>query len=120
MKLATKKKLLQNRRWRIRKRVRGTAERPRLTLYFSNKHIYAQCIDDEAGTTMLYLSSLAKDLKGENIRPNIDGSASLGKKFAEAAKSKGIESVVFDRNGRQYHGVVKAFADAAREGGLKF
>ena len=120
MKLATKKKLLQNRRWRIRKRVRGTAARPRLTVYLSNKHIYAQCIDDDAGKTLVFLSSLGKDLKAENLRPNVEGATALGKKIAEAAKAAGIEAVVFDRNGRLYHGVVKAFAEACREGGLKF
>ena len=117
MKLEKKKALLQRRRWRIRKKIKGTAERPRLSLHFSNKHIYAQCIDDIKGHTMLYLSSLAKD---SNIKANIEGAVELGKLFAEKAKSAGIESVVFDRSGRRYHGCVKSFAEAAREGGLKF
>lgn len=117
MKLKKKKVLLQRRRWRIRKKVKGTAERPRLSVHFSNKHIYAQCIDDKKGHTMLFLSSLTKD---SEIKANVEGATVLGKSFAEKAKSAGIESVVFDRSGRRYHGCVKSFADAAREGGLKF
>jgi large subunit ribosomal protein L18 len=117
MKLEKKKALLQRRRWRIRKKVKGTAERPRLSLNFSNKHIYAQCIDDTKGHTMLYLSSLAKD---SDLKANTESSAKLGKLFAEKANSAGIQSVVFDRSGRRYHGCVKSFAEAAREGGLKF
>lgn len=117
MKLQKKRALLQRRRWRIRKKVKGTAERPRLAVHFSNKHIYAQCIDDTQGHTMLFLSSLTKD---SEIKANVEGASVLGKSFAEKAKSVGIESVVFDRAGRRYHGCVKSFAEAAREGGLKF
>ena len=117
MKLEKKKVLLQRRRWRIRKKIKGTAMRPRLSVYFSNKHIYAQCIDDTKGHTLLFLSSLAKDSK---IKANVEGAAQLGKTFAEKAAGVGIETVVFDRSGRIYHGCVKSFADAAREGGLKF
>ena len=117
MKLEKKKALLQRRRWRIRKKVKGTSERPRLSVHFSNKHIYAQCIDDTKGHTMLFLSSLVKD---SQIKANIEGAAALGKAFAEKASSAGIDSVVFDRSGRRYHGCVKSFAEAAREGGLKF
>ncbi len=118
MKLAKKQKLAQNRRWRIRKKVRGTAARPRLTVCFTHKHVYAQCIDDVAGETLVYLSSLNKE--GEGTKPNRDGARELGGKIADIAKEKGIESVVFDRAGRLYHGCVKAFAEAARENGLKF
>tara|TARA_R100000027_G_scaffold18279_2_gene13157 strand:+ start:24602 stop:24958 length:357 start_codon:yes stop_codon:yes gene_type:complete len=118
MKLAKKKKLAQNRRWRIRKKIRGTAERPRLTVCFTNKHVYAQCIDDDAATTLVYASSLDKN--GEGAKPNVEGARMLGGKVAELAKEKSIEAVVFDRAGRLYHGCVKAFADAARENGLKF
>ncbi|MEM0967518.1 MAG: 50S ribosomal protein L18 [Verrucomicrobiota bacterium] len=118
MKLAKKKKLAQNRRWRIRKKISGTAERPRLTVCFSNKHIYAQCIDDVEGKTLVYVSSLTKD--GEGSKPNIEGARALGEKVASLASEKGIESVVFDRAGRLYHGCVKAFAESARENGLKF
>ena len=117
MKLEKKRALLQRRRWRIRKKVSGTAERPRLSVHFSNKHIYAQCIDDKKGHTLLFLSSLSKDLQA---KANVEGAATLGKIFAEKASSAGIESVVFDRGGYPYHGRVKSLAEGAREGGLKF
>ena len=117
MKLEKKKHLLQRRRWRIRKKIKGTAERPRLSVSFSNKHIYAQCIDDTEGHTMLFLSSLTKD---STLKANSESAAILGKSFAEKAKEAGIETVVFDRSGRRYHGCVKSFAEAAREGGVKF
>ncbi|TVR54133.1 MAG: 50S ribosomal protein L18 [Puniceicoccaceae bacterium] len=112
--------LQQKRRWRIRKKVSGTAERPRLTVHFSNKHIYAQCIDDEAGRTLVFASSLGKEERGEKLAANLNGASILGKRVADAARARKIERVVFDRNGRLYHGCVKAFADAAREGGLQF
>ena len=117
MKLEKKKHLLQRRRWRIRKKIAGTAERPRLAVHFSNKHIYAQCIDDEKGHTMAYVSSVAKE---SELKANTEGASALGQKIAEKAKAAGIESVVFDRSGRRYHGCVKSFAEAAREGGLQF
>lgn len=117
MKLEKKKSLLQKRRWRIRKKVKGSAERPRLAVHFSNKHIYAQCIDDVQGHTLAYVSSVAK---GTEAKANNEGAAELGKLIAEKAKAAGIETVVFDRAGRRYHGCVKTFAEAAREGGLQF
>ena len=117
MKLEKKRALLQRRRWRVRKKVKGTPERPRLSLHLSNKHIYAQCIDDTKGHTLIFLSSLAKDLQ---VKANVEGAAALGKAFAEKANSVDIDTVVFDRSGRRYHGCVKSFAEAAREGGLKF
>jgi large subunit ribosomal protein L18 len=117
MKLDKKKTLLQRRRWRIRKKVNGTAERPRLAVTFTNKHIYAQCIDDVKGHTLVYVTSLAKD---STLKANTEGAIALGKSVAEKAKAAGIESVVFDRSGRRYHGCVKSFAEAAREGGLQF
>lgn len=120
MSLEHKKLLKQKRRWRIRKKVSGTSERPRLCVHFSNQHIYAQCIDDVASQTLLYVSTLSKDVKEEGLKPNLEGAAKLGTLVAEKAKDKGIESVVFDRAGRIYHGCVKAFATAAREGGLNF
>ena len=89
MKLEKKRALLQRRRWRIRKKVKGTAERPRLAVHFSNKHIYAQCIDDKQGHTMLFLSSLVKD---STLKANAEGAAILGKSLAEKAISAGIES----------------------------
>ncbi|WOO43504.1 50S ribosomal protein L18 [Rubellicoccus peritrichatus] len=120
MKLQKKKLLVQKRRWRIRKTIRGTAERPRLTVYFSNKHIHAQCIDDVSGKTIAAANTTSKDVRDENLGPNIEGATKLGKALGEKAKAAGIDAVVFDRNGRRYHGCVKAFADAAREAGLRF
>jgi len=115
-----KKELRQKRIWRIRKKVVGTAERPRLCISFSNKHIYAQAIDDRAGKTLLAVSSNAKDLRAESLRANRSSATRLGTVFAEKAKEGGIEAVVFDRHGRPYHGRVKEFAEAARAGGLNF
>jgi large subunit ribosomal protein L18 len=110
----------QKRRWRIRKKVKGTQERPRLCVHFSNQHIYAQCINDLEGKTLLFVSTLGKDLKDAGLKPNMEGAKKLGELTAQKAKDLSIESVVFDRSGRIYHGTVKAFAEAAREAGLKF
>ncbi len=120
MLLEKKKKLRQKRIWRTRKKVRGTASRPRLCVHFSNKHIYAQAIDDDQGTTLACLSSLDKKLRAEGLKANREDASKLGKLFAAKAQKKGITKVVFDRNGRLYHGTVKAFAEAARENGLEF
>jgi large subunit ribosomal protein L18 len=120
MKLAHKQKLMQKRRWRVRKKVRGTAERPRLTVHFSNKHIYAQLIDDDKGTTLVALTSMSKEVKDNAIKPNKEGANQLGKLFGEKVKSASINQIVFDRNYRRYHGTVKAFAEGAREAGLEF
>lgn len=115
-----KAQLLQKRKWRIRKTVAGTAARPRLSVKFSSKHIYAQVINDDSGATVAFLSSLDESLRKQNVKSNLAGAKILGAAFAEKAKAAGVESVVFDRNGRLYHGKVKAFADSAREAGLKF
>jgi large subunit ribosomal protein L18 len=115
-----KAKLLQKRRWRIRKKVTGTALRPRLSVRFSAKNIYAQAINDDAGTTLVFLSSLNADLRKQKLKANIASAKVLGTAFAEKAKAAGISAVVFDRSGARYHGKVKVFADAAREGGLVF
>lgn len=120
MKLQKKKQLLQKRRWRIRRIVRGTAERPRLTVYFSHQHIYAQCIDDVRGLTLASVTTTEKSLRDEKLGSNREGAVRLGQVIATKAKEAGIEAVVFDRAGRRFHGCVKAFADAAREGGLRF
>ena len=120
MKSIRKAMLLQKRKWRIRKTVTGTAVRPRLSVKFSGKHIYAQAIDDAAGKTLVFLSTLDAEVKKSNVKGNVSGAKSLGVAFASKAKAAGLDSVVFDRNGRPYHGRVKTFADAAREGGLKF
>lgn len=102
----------------IRKTVRGTSERPRLSVFRSAKHIYAQIIDDSTGTTLAAASSLVKGFDGSGS--NRDGAALVGKAIAEKAKAAEITQVVFDRNGFLYHGRVAALADAAREGGLEF
>ena len=120
MKITKKRELEQKRRWRIRKIVAGTESRPRLTVHFSNKHIYAQCINDESGTTLVSLSTLNQDLRTDKNAANVEGAVTLAKAFAQKAKDAGISKVVFDRNGRRYHGSVKAFAEAAREVGLDF
>ncbi len=120
MKIQKKRDLAQKRRWRIRKKVAGTAERPRLSVHFSNKHIYAQAINDDEGKTLVFVSTLGKDLREKKLKANNDGASTLGKSFGEQAKKTGISKVVFDRNGRKYHGCVKTFAEAAREAGLEF
>jgi large subunit ribosomal protein L18 len=103
---------------RIRNRVAGTPERPRLAVFRSVNHIYAQIIDDQQGHTIVAAGSTEKDLKGKG--GNVTGAKAIGKAVAERAKSKGVTKVVFDRGGYQYHGRVKALADAAREAGLEF
>lgn len=112
--------LLQKRRWRIRKKVKGTAERPRLAVRFTGKHIYAQAINDDTGSTLVFLSSLDAELRKQKLAANIAGAKALGAAFASKAKSAGLSAVVFDRSGALFHGKVKVFADAAREGGLVF
>ena len=103
---------------RIRRKLRGTAERPRLAVYRSVAHIYAQVIDDSQGRTLVSASSVEKAAKTNG--GNVAAAKSIGKAIAERAKDKGIKQVVFDRGGYQYHGRVKALADAAREAGLEF
>jgi large subunit ribosomal protein L18 len=120
MNTVTKARLLQNRRWRIRKKVNGTAARPRLAVRFTAKHVYAQAINDDAGTTLVFLSSLDAELRKQKLKANLASAKALGVAFAAKAKAAGIESVVFDRSGAPYYGKVKQFAEAAREGGLKF
>ena len=101
----------------VRKRISGTPDRPRLSVFRSNKGIYAQIIDDLSGTTLAASSSVDIGQKG---KLSIEVSKSVGQKIAEKAKSSGIEAIVFDRNGYLYHGNIKALAEGAREGGLKF
>jgi len=106
---------------RIRKRVVGTGERPRLSIHFSGKHVYAQVIDDDGGKTLAAASTAEKSLRGKDkIAANRASAEVIGKTIAERARAKKIDSVVFDRGGFLYHGKVKALADAARGGGLKF
>ncbi len=117
---ASKSILLQKRRWRIRKKVTGTAARPRLCVRFTAKHVYAQAINDDTGTTLVFLGSLDAELRKQKLKANIASAKILGAAFASKAKAAGIASVVFDRSGAPYHGKVKVFAEAAREGGLQF
>jgi large subunit ribosomal protein L18 len=106
---------------RIRKKLAGTPRRPRLAVFRSQSHIYAQIIDDDGGKTLVAASSLDKGLRAQSKRgANIAAAKAVGNLIATRAKEKGIEAVVFDRGGFQYHGRIKALADAAREGGLKF
>jgi large subunit ribosomal protein L18 len=105
-------------RKRIRRKISGTAERPRFCVSFSGQHIRAQIIDDTAKKTLVSVATTEKDLQGR--KPNVVGASEIGKIMADRAKKKGIEAVVFDRGGFRYHGKVKALADSAREGGLKF
>ena len=102
---------------RIRRRVKGSTERPRLAIYRSSNHIYAQLIDDRQGQTLVSASTTEKDLRG-NTGGNVDAARRIGQAIAERALAKGIEQVVFDRGGYLYHGRVKALTDAARAAGL--
>ena len=103
---------------RVRKKIRGTSERPRLNVFKSARHIYAQIIDDTKGVTLVACSTLTVDTAG--YTGNVDSSVQVGKDIAKLAIEKGFASVVFDRNGFLYHGRIKALADAAREAGLLF
>ena len=106
---------------RIRRKVAGTAERPRLAVHFSGKHVYAQVIDDDTGRTLAAASTTERSLLGERkLAANQAAAELIGKTIAERSLAKKLERVVFDRGGFQYQGKVKALADAAREGGLKF
>ncbi len=105
------------RKQRVRKKVTGTTERPRLSLFRSAKNIFAQVIDDSTGTTLVAVSSFEK---GNHRSSNVEGSTELGKILAERCLAKQISTIVFDKNGSRYHGRVKAFADGARSGGLQF
>ena len=106
------------RHYRLRFKIKGTPERPRLCVFRSEKHIYAQVIDDVAGTTLAAASSNEKGFEG--VGSNQEAAKKVGQKVAERALAKGIETVVFDRGGYVYHGRVQALADGAREGGLEF
>jgi large subunit ribosomal protein L18 len=106
---------------RIREKISGNADRPRLCVYRSSKYVYAQIVDDAQGKTLVSASTAEKDVRGGLKQAgNIEASKVVGKAIAERAKAKGIETVVFDRGGYLYHGRIKAVAEAAREAGLKF
>ncbi len=107
---------------RIRRRVAGTSERPRLTVHRSLRHVYAQIVDDSAGRTLVSASTLSKDLrdKVKEVKSSVEASKLVGVVVGQKALEKSISKVVFDRSGYRYHGNVKALADGAREAGLKF
>jgi large subunit ribosomal protein L18 len=111
----------KKRQVRVRRKIRGSAQRPRLCVFRSAKHIYAQIIEDTTGTTLVAVSTVSNDVGGDlNYGGNVEAAKQVGKKLAERALAKNITQVVFDRNGFLYHGRVKALADAAREAGLSF
>jgi large subunit ribosomal protein L18 len=111
----------ERRKFRIRRKISGTPERPRLTVFRSAKHIYAQVVDDAAGSTLAHASTLSKDVRaGIGEANKTDAAKQVGKAIAKALLAKGVDKVVFDRNGYLYHGRIRALADAAREAGLKF
>jgi large subunit ribosomal protein L18 len=111
----------QRRHIRVRAKVSGTTQRPRLNVFRSNKHIYAQVIDDVTGVTLVSASSLDKELRdGQANGGTVEAAKKIGRLVAERAKAKGVTAVVFDRGGYLYHGRVQALADAAREAGLEF
>ena len=108
---------------RIRKKIQGSAERPRLVVFRSLKNIEGQIVDDDASRTLVGVSTLAEELrsfKGESQMPKVEAAFEAGKLLADKAKAAGVETVVFDRGGYKYHGRVKAFAEGARKGGLEF
>ena len=117
-----KQKRLERRKWSTRSKLMGTTERPRLSVFRSDKHIYAQVIDDLAGKTLVAVASTSAEVRGAELKNggNVAAAKAVGKAIAQRAKAAGITKVAFDRGGRQYHGRVKALADAAREGGLQF
>ena len=114
----TKNERRQRIKYRIRKRLSGNEARPRMTVYRSNKQIYVQLVDDKSGETLVSASSKEKEIASQKVNKT-EQAKLVGKRLAEKAKEKGIENVVFDRNGYLYHGRVKNLADAARESGLK-
>jgi len=119
--IAKKRQNRLRRHKRVRKKIFGTAERPRLSVYSSLRNIYAQIIDDEKGKTLLASSSLAPEIRNQiSYGGNIEAAKLVGKNIALKAKEKGISTVVFDRGGKVYHGRIKALAETAREDGLNF
>jgi large subunit ribosomal protein L18 len=115
-----KNKTRKTRHFRVRKKITGTAERPRLNVFRSSKHIYAQIIDDVQGVTLAAASTLDKDAEGVSNGGNVEAARKVGELIAKRAAEKGLKNVVFDRGGYLYHGRIQALADAAREAGLDF
>ncbi|HVU08008.1 MAG TPA: 50S ribosomal protein L18 [Verrucomicrobiae bacterium] len=120
MRTQKKHQLQQLRRWRIRKKVSGTKERPRMAVCFASENIHVQFIDDDAGKTLAAVSTVGKNSAAKDLSANVNGAKKVGELAAKNALDKGIKQVVFDRGGKRFHGKVKALADAAREAGLKF
>ena len=118
--ILSKNETRKRRKVRIRKKRSGTADRPRLVVYRSNLHMYAQIVDDAAGVTLAAASTLALSRGGEKAGCNKAGADRVGREIARLAQERNIRQVVFDRNGYLYHGRIKAVADGAREGGLEF
>ena len=118
MRTEKKQRLKQLRQWRIRKKVTGTKDRPRMAVCFTSENIHVQFIDDDAGVTIAAASTVSKAVK--DLSANVKSAKTIGELAAKNALGKGIKEVVFDRGGMRYHGKVKALADAAREAGLKF
>jgi len=118
--MLVKQKLRFRRHFHIRRRVHGTTERPRMAVFRSNRHLYVQLIDDEAGHTLASASTLDLRSGGATVTANREAAVKIGALIAERAKDKKIKNVVFDRGGFKFHGRVKALAEAAREAGLKF
>lgn len=116
--MATKTEARARRHRRVRKSVKGTEGRPRMTVYRSNRYIYVQLVDDVAGRTVASASSQEKDLRSDTL--NTETATKVGKLIGDRAKAAGVTTVIFDRGGYKYHGKVKALADAARETGLEF
>ena len=116
MNLDSRKDYRQRRHMRLRKHVQGTAERPRMAVVVSNRHMYVQFIDDERAMTLAAASTMADEV----VKKNVVAAKQLGQRAAAAAIEKGIQKVVFDRGGHRFHGRVKAISDGAREAGLKF
>jgi len=121
MNTQTKLRLASRRHRRVRKKIEGSASRPRMCVCFTGQHIYVQFVDDQERRTLAAASSRSKAASGEEpLTANVAGAKRMGQLAAQAARAQGIEQVVFDRGGARYHGKVKALADAAREAGLKF
>ncbi len=120
MRTDKKHDLARRRHWRVRKKINGTPDRPRMSVCFTSRHIRVQFIDDSAGRTLASASTVGKPAGGAGkAAANAENAKRIGRLAADAARAKGIEKVVFDRGGARYHGKVKALADAAREAGLK-
>jgi len=116
--LSDKLRKREQRKLHVRKTLSGTPEKPRMTVFKSNKYLYVQVVDDVAGATLASASSLEESLKG--FKRNLDGAAKLGEQIGKRLKEKNVAKVVFDRNGYKYHGIVKAIADGARKSGITF